>query len=105
MATFCFGLVVANQAMAKLSSPFMLQQAFFSFFYYNAEGDGNKAVVAFYFGLIATKKATTKLSLLSLLQQAFYFFLGYSAKGDNNNTSDVAVIAITFYFGLAMNMI
>jgi hypothetical protein len=53
---------------------FYVTASFLFFFYYNAEGDGNKAVVAFYFGLIATKKATTKLSLLSLLQQAFYLF-------------------------------
>ncbi len=43
---------------------FYVIASFLFFFYYNAEGNGNKAVIALYFGLIATKKAMTKLSSL-----------------------------------------
>jgi hypothetical protein len=59
--------------MGRVVVAFYVITSFLFFFYYNAEGDGNKGIVAFYFGLIAAKKVTAKLSLLSLLQQAFYF--------------------------------
>jgi len=104
MATFCFGLVVANQAMAELSSPFMLQQAFFSFFITTQKAMATRLSSPSILVLLQQRRQRQSCHCFLCCSKPSIFFC-YSAKGDNNNTSDVAVVAITFYFGLAMNMI
>jgi hypothetical protein len=87
VVAFYFGLAAAKKATIELSSPSLLQQAFF----FLVEV---RKVMAFCFGLATTQKATIELPSPSLLHKLFF----RNAKDDDNK------VVIAYYFSLATSM-
>ncbi len=103
MATFYFGLVVANQAMAELSSPLCYNKLSFLFFITMQKAMATRLSSPSILVLLQQRRQRQSCHCFLCCSKPSIFF--YSAKGDSNNINDVVVVAITFYFGLALNMI